>query len=155
MRAGLLLQPLLGLPIDDAPDAGPVDRAGAHRAGLGRSVERAAGEELEVIGAGGPRGEQPFGVGGAVAALAGKAVALLQQKVSLAVRQHGAERMVAALAGAARDVEGPAQQRLVIGANEAFIGDSGTSGTDSTNPRNGAAPIFLGSPQPKGRVTAN
>ena len=55
-------------------------------------------------------------MGGAVAALARIAVALLPQLLSVAVGDDRAERMVAGGARALGDVEGPAQQRLVIGA---------------------------------------
>ena len=124
VRPGLRFQPLLALAVDDPADPRPVDRAGAHRAGLGRSVEGAAGEEGKIIGAGGARGEQALGVGGAVAALAGIAVALLHHEIPLGVREHRAERMVAGLARTARDVEGAAQQRLVIGAKGCHAGSS-------------------------------
>jgi hypothetical protein len=116
MRPGLRLEPLLALAINDAADPRPVDRARAHRAGFGRSIERAGSQEREVVGAGGARGEELLCVGGAVPALAGITVALLHEKLSLAVRQDRAERMVARFAGAPRDVECPAQQRLVVGA---------------------------------------
>ena len=56
-------------------------------------------------------------MGGAVAALARVSVALLHERLALAVGEHRAERMVAGGARAPRDVEGPAQQRLVIWAN--------------------------------------
>ena len=58
MRADLLLERLLRLPVDDPSDPGPVDRPSAVRAGLGRGVERAACKELKVVGAGGARGEK-------------------------------------------------------------------------------------------------
>src|SRR5271157_3420792 len=39
VRPGLRFQPLLALAVDDPADSRPIDRAGAHRAGLGRSVK--------------------------------------------------------------------------------------------------------------------
>jgi hypothetical protein len=116
VRAGLGFQRLLGLAVDDAADARPVDRAGAHRARLGRSVERAAREERNVVGARRARSEQPLGMGGAVAALARVSVALLHQELAVTVGERRAKRVVACGARAARDVEGAPQQRLVIGA---------------------------------------
>jgi hypothetical protein len=47
VRAGLLFERLLALPIDDVANSCPIDRARAHRAGLGGGVEGAVGEELE------------------------------------------------------------------------------------------------------------
>ena len=52
----------------------------------------------------------------AVAALARVSVALLHQRPALTVGQHRAERMVAGRARSPRNVEGKAQQRLIIGA---------------------------------------
>jgi len=97
MRAGLRLQVFFALAIDDAADAGPVDRAGAHRAGFGRRVERALLEEVELMGLGGPGGEQALGVRGAVAAFGAVAVALLAQHGASA-RPEWNEGMVARLA---------------------------------------------------------
>ena len=65
VRAGLLFERLLALPIDDAANSCPIDRARAHRAGFGGGVEGAAGEELEAVGPRRARGEEALGVGGA------------------------------------------------------------------------------------------
>ena len=66
-------------------------------------------------------------MGGAVAALARISVALLHERPALAVGQHRAERMIAGGARAPRDVEGAAQQRLVVGANGRDGHDEGST----------------------------
>jgi hypothetical protein len=65
VRAGLLFERLLALPLDDAANSCPIDRARAHRAGFGGGVEGAAGEELEAVGPRHARGDEALGVGGA------------------------------------------------------------------------------------------
>ena len=51
---------------------------------------------------------------GAVAALARVSVALLHEHPALSVGEHGTERMITRGARPTRDVEGAAQQRLVV-----------------------------------------
>ena len=67
------------------------------------------------MGARRARGKQALGVGGAVAALARISIALLHKHPALSVGEHTAERMVAGGARPPGDVEGAAQQRLVVG----------------------------------------
>jgi len=122
VRPNLRCEPFLRLAEDDAPDAGPVDRAGAHRAGLGRGVESAFSEECEAVLSRRARRKKPLGMAGAVAALARKSSALLHEDFSLVVGENGAERMVTRVSRAFRDVEGLAQQRLVKGARRSGHG---------------------------------
>ena len=56
------------------------------------------------------RRQKPLRVGGAIATLASVSVALLHEDLSLVVGEQGAERMIALVAGAPGDIEGPAQQ---------------------------------------------
>src|SRR5262249_54440410 len=102
-----------GLPVDDAADARPVNCARAHRARLGRRVERARGEEFRLVVLRRPRGEQALGMCGHIPAFAPESVALLMENLSRWIDQDRAEGMVAAGACGPRDGEGAAQERLM------------------------------------------
>src|SRR4051794_36974263 len=58
MRPGLIFQARFALAVDQPPDTGPIDRAGAHRAGFGRAIKRAACQKVEVVGPRRPRSDQ-------------------------------------------------------------------------------------------------
>jgi hypothetical protein len=120
-RRVLLLGPLaaedaqrLGVDAEHhAADAGPEDRAGAHHAGLGRAVDRRAGERLAVVdGRSAPHGVR-LGVAGAVARLAAVAPRFGQHApgpaVGVAQRDQRAEGAVAAVARGARQLDRAAQ----------------------------------------------
>ena len=77
-------------------------------------------EKVEIVGLGGPGGEQALGMGGAVAAFRAVAVALFAQHLAGGPRQHRAERVVAGLARSARHVERAPQQLEV--ASLALVG---------------------------------
>ena len=68
MIAGDAAQAMFGEAIDDAADAGPVDRAGAHRAGLGGGIERGFRQHIRAERGAGLCRQQPLGMRGAVMA---------------------------------------------------------------------------------------
>ena len=113
MTAGQRPQPGFAQAIDQPADPGPVDRAGAHGAGLRGGIERGAGpEDVGAVARAGGRREQPLGVGGAVMR---RHVAVLgfDQDAALAIDQDGAERVVAVAGRAARRLERAAQRKII------------------------------------------
>src|SRR4051812_14759170 len=66
MIAGDAAQAVLAEAIDDTADAGPVDRAGAHRAGLGGGIERGLRQHLAAERAAGLRRSEALGMRRAV-----------------------------------------------------------------------------------------
>ena len=112
MRANKLPEVTFRQAIDDAPDAGPVGGAGAHRTGFGAGIHRAAGQECRRIGEAGPRHQHPFGVAGAVAGVAMR-VSSLHQDSAVGPDQDRAKWVIARGPRLAGDVEREAEIGLV------------------------------------------
>jgi len=87
-------QTVLGQSEHDAADARPINRARAHRAGLGRCVERALRKNFRRKFFGRPRREQSLGMRGHVA-IRHESVLDFYQHLAVRTYQDGAERMVA------------------------------------------------------------
>ncbi|SJM32183.1 hypothetical protein BQ8482_250068 [Mesorhizobium delmotii] len=107
---------MFALPKDDPSDARPIDCSGAHRARFGRSVECAGGQLFETEIHPRPRGQQPFGMSGAVAPSGFVTVELLAQHIAVFVSEERTKGMFASIAGPARDFERLTEQALIIGA---------------------------------------
>jgi hypothetical protein len=107
--AGDGLQPPLGQAIDHASDAGPIGRAGAHAAGLSRSVERAGRQELRIELFRGRCGKKSLGMAGHVVV---RHIAVLG--LACTTDQDRAEGVIAVSAGALRHLKGAAQEFFVI-----------------------------------------
>ena len=112
MVAGQIPQAVFAQAIDHAADAGPVDRAGAHRAGFGGRVERGIAQGVGIDRGAGLRRQQPLGMrravmGGHIAVLG------LDQYLMARINENGAEGMVAVGHGTARDLERPPQEMRV------------------------------------------
>ena len=112
MVAGDLPQPMFAQAVDQPSDAGPVDRARTHRTGLGGRIERGAAQDIGVDRRAGLRGQQPFGVRGAV--IEGHVTVLgFEQHLPVQGDQDGAERMIAVSRRTAGHLKGEAQEMRV------------------------------------------
>src|SRR4029077_19093986 len=94
---------------DDAPDVPPVDRARAHRTGLGAGEEGAATEEVAVEAGGRHPYEVRLGVSRHVL-VRSHGVLCLEHDIALRVHQQRAEGMVAVLSCQARKLDRAAEK---------------------------------------------
>src|SRR3954452_10791830 len=112
MIAGNAAQAVFAEAIDDSADAGPVDRAGAHRAGLGGGIERGPRQHLAAERAAGLRRGETLGMRGAVV-IGHVAVLGFDQDLAFGIDDDATEGMVAVGEGTAGDRKGKAQEVLV------------------------------------------
>ena len=98
--------------VDDAADAGPVDGAGAHGAGLGAGVEGAFGEDFVAEELGGLGAGEAFGVLGGFAFGADGVVARGDEDLAVFVDDEAAEGMGAVGAGSSGRGRWPGGERL-------------------------------------------
>jgi hypothetical protein len=110
--AGEVAQPVFAQAVDQPSDAGPVDRARAHRAGLGGGIQRRTLEHFRSKRRAGLGCQQALGVRGAVTG-GHIAVLGLDQHVAVPIDENGGEWVVAVADGAAGDVERSPQEKFV------------------------------------------
>ena len=111
--AGDRSQPPLAQCVHDASDPGPVNRPGAHRAGLGGRVNRASREKFRIVRTRRLGGEESFGVRGPVAFGQVAVFNFVQDRAGM-VDEDRAERMIAVGACAFGNRESAAQEGLVV-----------------------------------------
>src|SRR4051794_33114538 len=115
MIAGNAAQAVFAEAIDDSADAGPVDRAGAHRAGLRGGIERGLRQHLAAERAAGLRRGETLGMRGAVV-IGHVAVLGFDQDLAFGIDDDATEGMVAVGEGTAGDRKGKgAEGRVGLG----------------------------------------